>query len=206
MKFKIPLAITVALLLLEVADYFVKIPVINTMAGNVTVAVLVMGACAVGIGIISLTRIHANKIVKRHPDRLESTIMLVTLCVFILTGVVLGSADSSYIYMFQNIIVPLDSTMFSLTGFFMASAAYRAFRVRSKEALVLLVAAVLVMLGQAPVGEAFWSGFPTIAQWIMDVPNTAGVRALIIGIAIGMLSLTIRMLTGHEKGYLGAGG
>lgn len=206
MKFKVPLAITVALLLLEVADYFVKVPIINTMAGNVTVAVLVMGACAVGIGIISLTRIHVNRIVKRTPDRLESTIMLVTLSVFILSGVMLGSADPSYVYMFQNIIVPLDSTIFSLTGFFMASAAYRAFRARSKEALVLLVAAVLVMLGQAPVGEAFWSGFPTIAQWIMDVPNTAGVRALIIGIAIGMLSLTIRMLTGHEKGYLGAGG
>jgi hypothetical protein len=205
MKLKVPLAITIILVLLQVADYYFKVPVINTVAANFTVAILVMSAIAVGIGIISLTRIHVRRIVKKRPHSLESAIMLITLAIFILVGAVLGSGDPSYIYMFQNIIVPLDSAMFSLAGFFMASAAYRAFRARSKEALILLVAAVIVMLGQAPIGEAFWSGFPILSQWILDVPNTGGVRALIMGIAIGMLSLTVRMLMGHEKGYLGTG-
>lgn len=205
MKLKIPLAITIVLVLLEVADYFFQVPIINSIARDVTVATLVMSACAVGIGIISLARIHVTRITKKRPHSLESAIMLVTLAAFILVGAVLGSASPNYVYMFQNIIVPLDSTMFSLAGFFMASAAYRAFRARSNEALILLIAAVLVMLGQAPIGEAVWSGFPGISQWILDVPNTAGVRALIMGIAIGMLSLTIRMLMGHERGYLGAG-
>ena len=205
MKLKVPLGITIILVLLQVADYYFKVPVINTVAANLTVAILVMSAIAVGIGIISLTRIHVRRIVGKRPHSLESAIMLITLAIFILVGAVLGSGDPSYIYMFQNIIVPLDSAMFSLAGFFMASAAYRAFRVRSREAMILLVAAVIVMLGQAPIGEAFWSGFPILSQWILDVPNTGGVRALIMGIAIGMLSLTIRMLMGHEKGYLGTG-
>jgi len=206
MKLKVPLAITIILVLLEVADYYFAVPVINTVAANFTVATLVMSAIAVGIGIISLGRIHVSRIVKRKPHSLESAIMLITLAAFIVVGAVLGSGDPNYVYMFQNIIVPLDSAMFSLAGFFMASAAYRAFRARSREASILLVAAVLVMLGQAPIGEVFWSGIPQISQWILDVPNTGGVRALIMGIAIGMVSLTIRMLMGHEKGYLGAGG
>ena len=205
MKLKVPLAITIILVLLQVADYYFKVAVINTAAANLTVAILVMSAIAVGIGIISLTRIHVRRIVGKRPHSLESAIMLITLAIFILVGAVLGSGDPSYVYMFQNIIVPLDSAMFSLAGFFMASAAYRAFRARSREALALLVAAVIVMLGQAPIGEAVWSGFPVLSQWILDVPNTGGVRALIMGIAIGMLSLTIRMLMGHEKGYLGTG-
>jgi len=204
MKLKLPLAITIVLVLLEVADYFFTVPIINSIARDVTVATLVMSACAIGIGIISLARIHVTRITKKRPHSLESAIMLVTLAAFILIGAVLGSANPNYVYMFQNIIVPLDSTMFSLAGFFMGSAAYRAFRARSNEALFLLIAAVLVMLGQAPIGETLWSGFPGISQWILDVPNTAGVRALIMGIAIGMLSLTIRMLMGHERGYLGA--
>jgi len=205
MKLRLPLAITIILVLLEVADYFFQVPIINSLARDVTVAILVMSACAIGLGIISLTKIHVARISKKKPHSLESVIMLVTLAAFILVGSVLGSGDPNYVYMFQNIIVPLDSTMFSIAGFFMASAAYRAFRARSNEALALLVAAVLVMLGQAPIGEAIWSGFPGICQWILDVPNTAGVRALIMGIAIGMLSLTIRMLMGHERGYLGTG-
>jgi hypothetical protein len=205
MKIKIPLTITIVLVMLEVADYFLRVPIINTLAKDVTVASLVISACAIGIGIISVTRLHVKRIVRKEPTSLESALMLITLAVFILAGAMLGSGDPNYVYMFQNVIVPLDSTLFSLTGFFMASAAYRAFRVRSKEALVLLAAAVLVLIGQAPVGESFWIGFPLICQWILDVPNTAGVRALIIGIAIGMLSLVLRMLMGHEKGYMGAG-
>ncbi len=205
MKIKLPLAITTIILVLMVADYFVKDPLLNPLVRDLTKAILIMTACAVGIGVIRLIKLNVDRITVRKTNRLESAITLIAFAAFVIVGAILGSGHPNYAYMFNTIIVPLDSTMFALSGFYMASAAYRAFRARSEEAFVLLLAGVVVMLGQAPVGEVLWSATPSLSQWIMDVPNTAGVRALIMGIAIGMLSLTIRMITGHEKGYLASG-
>jgi hypothetical protein len=115
------------------------------------------------------------------------------------------TADPTYTYWFSNLYVPLDATIFSMLAFYIASAAYRAFRVRTAEATVLLVSAVLVMMGRAPIGPAVWKEFTPITSWIMAVPNTAGMRGIIIGVALGVLSMGIRVLLGRERGYLGPG-
>ena len=67
----------------------------------------------------------------------------------------------------------------------------------------MLIAAILIMLGKAPVGEMIWSKFPTISTWLMDIPNTVGQRAIMIGAAIGGFATSLRILLGIERGHLG---
>lgn len=93
---------------------------------------------------------------------------------------------SVFMEMYRYVYTPLSSTMFALLAFFIASASYRAFRARNKEATLLLIAGFLVMLGQIPVGDVLMEmlhldgliSISGISQFIMEVPNMAAQRAL----------------------------
>jgi hypothetical protein len=97
----------------------------------------------------------------------------------------------------------MQGTMFSLLAFFIASAAFRAFRMRSFEATLLAIAAVIVMLGRVPVGAQIWDKLPVISDWIMNVPQMAAKRAIMIGAALGAISTGLKVILGIERNYLG---
>lgn len=109
-----------------------------------------------------------------------------------------------YKWLYDFVFAPCNATMFALLAFFIASAAFRAFRARSIESGLLLGAAILVMLGFVPLGGWLWSGFPEIAEWIMDVLNTTGRRAIIMGAALGAVATGLRVILGIERSHLGA--
>lgn len=107
---------------------------------------------------------------------------------------------------FDHVMIPILATMFSLLAFFISSAAYRAFRARNIIASLLLFAALVVMLRFNPffpfgLGEYV----AKTSSWIMNVPNQAAQRAIVIGIGLGMVSTSIKVILGIERGYMGKG-
>ena len=109
----------------------------------------------------------------------------------------------------------MDATMFSLLAFFIASAAYRAFRARTFEASLLLITALVVMMGNVPIGNLIWNGVfswlpledgaSKARQWILDNPNLSARRGIILGVSLGVISQSIRIILGIERSYLGGG-
>jgi hypothetical protein len=97
----------------------------------------------------------------------------------------------------------MTATMFSLLAFFIASAAFRAFRIRSVEALLLAIAAFILMLGRVPLGAAIHPTIPAAADWLMEIPQNAAKRGILIGAALGVMATGIRVILGLEKTYGG---
>jgi len=104
---------------------------------------------------------------------------------------------------FTFMMVPLQSTMFALLAFFISSASYRAFRARNLLASLLLIAALIVMLRFTP---GPWGDLISkTSTWVMNVPNLAAQRAIIIGIGLGMVATALKVILGIERGYMGKG-
>ena len=109
-----------------------------------------------------------------------------------------------YTWAYNYIFAPCNATMFALLAFYIASAAFRAFRARNTEATLLLGAGILLLLGRAPVGRLIYDSLPEISNWIIDVPNNAGRRAIIMGASLGAIVTGLRVILGMERQHLGA--
>lgn len=167
---------------------------------------LISAAFAVLLGVVNMTRVHVGYIKRRKEGWWNSIVLLICLYAYAILAIQQTVDGPQAAWIFNNIITPGDSTMFALIAFFIASAAYRAFRVRTKEATVLLITAVIVLLGKAPIGDAMINGWGSVADWILNVPNTGGFRAILIGAAIGAFATGFRILLGLERAHLGGTG
>lgn len=155
------------------------------------------------MGIINLVRLNIQRIRKKQGDSLFGYVLLVFLVFTLLAGMIQGSEGSVFLFIFDNFQVPLGATMFSLLAFFVASASFRAFRAKTPEATLLLIAAVIVMIGRIPVGYLISHHFPGLVEWLMNVPNTAAKRGILFGVDLGLISMALRILLGVERSYLG---
>ncbi len=171
---------------------------------------------AIGLGVINLIRYHGKIITRKHPNRPFSIGFFIAFFALMIAGLVkeyipTDKTDNLYTLLFQGTIVPLGATMFSIVGFYIVSAAYRAFRIRSAEATLMLIAAFIVMLGQVPIGAAMTSFIPThgwlsnlrlenMSYWILNNPNMAAWRGISFGIEIGALAMSLRIWLSLERG------
>ena len=100
----------------------------------------------------------------------------------------------------KGMFFPLGMSMFSLLAFYIGYAAYRTFRVQSKEAFVMMMAALVIILGQIPQGANYISAdLPELRFWIMEFLSTPAFRAIYFSSAIAGLGLAVRMWFSMEK-------
>lgn len=104
-----------------------------------------------------------------------------------------STTKALYEFVYDGLFVPLGAAMFSLLGFYIISAGYRAFRIRSVESGLMMIAAVVVMLGQIPFYIYISDILPELRLWLLEYPSAAAFRAIKFGAAIAGLYMAIRM-------------
>jgi hypothetical protein len=180
----------------------------TTAFGNISQAIV---GFTIGLGVINLFQVHLGRLVKRASDAIFSLAFFLSFFAMFLVSLWHHSHPNALSralnhILFDGLLQSLDATMFSLIAFYIASAAYRAFRVRSLEATILLVTALVVMLGQIPVGTYLTHTFPAplrvenIRNWILTQANVAVIRAIAFGLDIGALAMSLRIWLGLERG------
>jgi hypothetical protein len=206
LKRELPVFLTAVTGLILLADYYFNIPALKPYASAMQNWGVIIAAFTLALAAANLIKIHTLRVSRggRIGNVLPSLVLLVGLFVTIFAGIFLGRSSPSFSFIFSSIYTPLAAAFYAMTAFHLASASYRAFRARSAQAAILLITGVLLMLGRAPIGETIWSRFPKIADWIMAVPNLAGSRGIMISIAVGVIGVSMRVLTGIDRAHLGA--
>jgi hypothetical protein len=206
MRLQIPLAIILIMGLFTIATSFVPARPIADL--NQTFRDWYIGIITffIFLGTFNLVRVNAGRINAKSRDWPYSIVLIASLAIMLVAGFYKGRSSMDegrpFMYFYFNVQFPLEATMYSLLAFFVTSASFRAFRARNKQALVLLLAAVLIMLGRVPVGSIVWKGFPSVTEWIMSFPNAAAKRGIRLGIDLGLISMALRMILGIERSYM----
>jgi hypothetical protein len=235
MKRTIPLLITALGGFVLIASYF--IPPAQSWGENVSVWFDILGSIAFVLGGANLVMAHLKSVSDRQRGWGYSVVVLVSFLGTLFIGLGKIGAHpspqfpnmgwsgyyremgSGFWFIYQYGYTPLTATLFAMLAFYIASAAFRAFRAKNLEAGLLLGTAFIVLLGRTFAGVLLtswidpgkWSGFKyftglrieNLTVLIMSVFNTAGNRAIMIGIALGTVAASLKLLLGVDRSYLG---
>jgi uncharacterized membrane protein len=214
MRREVPIAITAIVGIIFLISYFAPHFPLNILHNSAADIFNIIAAFSILLGVLNLIRVNGDKVYKKKRDWPFSIVLILGFLVMTIVGLGFSKGrnfmelGTNFRYLYDYVYNPLSATMFSILAFFIASASYRAFRARNLEATLLLVAGFVVMLGRVPIGYYLSSWLPAnyhlgdAASWIMNVPQTAGQRAIMIGIALGVVSTSIRIILGLERTYL----
>lgn len=192
-------------------------------------------AFLLGLGIYSLVRIHSKRLFSGHRDAFFSAMLLISMILMVIFGY-WNWYDNKFApdaaqyqfqshwhwwnytsdFLFNGLLQQMDAAMFSIIAFFILSAAYRAFRIRSIEATVLLATALIVMLSLMGAVEFYWNNgvdslahgnafaqnfrLTEISKWLRDTFQNSGLRALDFGVGLGALAMGLRLWLSLERG------
>lgn len=216
MKRELPLLITAVIGLFMILSFFVPHHFVSVPADFLQASAIIVVAFGYVLGGANVLRVNFDGIYKRQPGWPYKIVLVAALIFTVAIGAVDGCRNAGGFlnqgttskWLYDNIYAPMSATMFSLLAFFIASAAFRAFRIRTAEAAFLAVAALLVMLGRVPIGDVMTGWLPdamqlgSIQEWIMEVPQNAAKRAILIGAALGVMATGLRVILGIERSYL----
>jgi hypothetical protein len=173
---------------------------------------VIIVAFAMLLGILNVLRVHAQRI-QHGQGTVYSVILVISFLVVFIPGILspervpgglrdwVGPNGTIVDFAYRYVQRPLQATLFSLMAFFVFTAAWRAFRIRSTGSLIMFIAALVVLLGSMRLTLGGWKLLTEARDWVMRVPVMAGARGVLLGIALGTVVTGVRFLLGVDRPY-----
>jgi hypothetical protein len=223
-KRRLPIIIVLLTGVLIMISYYVPHTPFNQFWDGANEWYQIIAGFTMVLGVVSLVRNHYRKIREGKQGFGYSIAMFVVMMATVVFGVipsevspVFGNRSGSvFMWIFEYINTAASGTVYSLLAYYIASASYRAFRIRSLDATIMLVTALIVMVGRVPYGEMF-SNYMTdhigkefsflrldkLTSFLLNYPTVGSRRAITLGLGLATISTSLRIILGIEKTYMG---
>ena len=193
--------VTIGVGLVVLVHQFVANAFLDALGGELIAWAAIVAAFAVLLGLFNVLAVHVQRMMRRDGNTWSSAVILVTALVVLLLVLPSGGVSVESAWLFRYLYQPLEASFLALLVFFIATAAFRALRARTWETTLLVIAALIVLIGSAPIVGAISPQLSAAKDWVMNVPTVAGVRGILFGVALGTIATGLRVLTGIDRPY-----
>jgi hypothetical protein len=200
----LPIAVAIAFGLLLLLGLLLPVPALASLLLNWAGF---LAAVALILGILNLFAVHLGRLMSGR--NLYSGVLILSMVAVFGAAIsdTLDLTEGAVTTAFNWVQAPLEAALASLMAFFLLLAGFRLLqRRRNVWSLLFLLTAIIMLLSDALVTSSL---LPTEAitlledlrNTISDIFVTAGMRGILIGVALGTVTLSLRLLVGIERPY-----
>jgi hypothetical protein len=160
-----------------------------------------LAAIALLTGIINLLTVHSRRLVQGN---VYSGVLVLSLTAVVLLGVTdgLGLTSGGVSTVFKHVQAPLEAALASMLAFFLLFSGVRIIqRRRTWWAIIFIVSVIIFLLGSTPLPGLVGDVFVGLSDFLTKVFVSAGMRGILIGISLGAIAVSLRVLMGTERPY-----
>jgi len=184
--------------------YFIKIPFLLNLRAAFLQWALILTSVAVFVGVLNLIRIHFHKIKSGEKGNIYSLVLLISFVLVFLIAMVFGPTDIWSLWLFNYILLPIESSLLALLAVILVYAAARQFYRRSNLfTLIFTGTTVFILISTFALPGFEIPGLSDLRILISQVISVAGARGILLGVALGTIATGIRILLGADRPYGG---
>ncbi len=199
------IAILVGLIVL-VGYFFPAVPILGLVRTTLLDWAMILVAAAAFVGIFNLLSVHGEKIRARQKGSIYNLILIVFLFGSLALGLGLGPSHPLTVMLFDSVQRPVEASLMAVLAVTLLYASVRLLRQRfNLMSVIFLGTTLLILLGMAPL--PFAGSVPLVSDlirpYIAQVFAAAGARGILLGVALGTLTTSLRILFGADRPYGG---
>ncbi|GAB4270218.1 MAG: hypothetical protein Kow0080_14440 [Candidatus Promineifilaceae bacterium] len=205
-KRTVPLAVAISFGIITLMALVIPIPaLVNIITGWVGL----LTAIALLLGILNLLAVHFNRLFRQR-NIYSGVLVLSMVFVFVVAAAdsLTGNGQNTGIHtIFTWVQAPLEAALGALMAVFLLTTGFQLIKQQPTRWSWLFLISVLttLLMGTLTYSSLLPAGLKSALEqvrfWLNNVVLLSGMRGLLIGIALGTIVLSIRILAGTERPY-----
>lgn len=198
-------AIAIGVGLVVLAGYFFEFEIIQNLRILLLEWATILVAVALLVGVINLFMVHWRKASTEPENQIYSGVLIVSMVLTLILAGWYGPTHPVTLWIFNNIQVPIESSLFAILSVVLIMAGVRLLRRKPNLlSIVFIGTAVVILLMSGPLFGIDLPALSDLRTWIGQVPAVAGARGILLGVTLGIVAAGLRILMGTDRPYGGS--